>query len=124
MENAQNLTFIQAQLTAIADALGHTDEGLTGAEIEHLLAICRIKDTHPDLTKRYRVFNALANDQNTRGNRKGILAFIRHAMKPERFVRLPGRFESLRTRLNQALLFAGLIVVESGELEKTEAART
>jgi len=124
MENAQNLTFTQAQLTAIADALGHTDEGLTGAEIEYLLGICRIKDTHPDLTKRYRVFNALANDKNIRGNRKGILTFIRHAMKPERFVRLPGRFESLRTRLNQALLFAGLIVVESGELEKSEAALT
>jgi uncharacterized protein (TIGR02391 family) len=124
MGNAQSLTFTQAQLTAIADALGHTEEGLIGNEIAYLLATCNIKDTHPDLTKRYRVFNALANDQTTRGDRTGILAFIRHSMKPERFVRTPARFEPLRARLNQALLFAGLVVLESGELEKTEAVRT
>lgn len=121
---AQNLTFTQAQLTAVADALGHTEEGLTGVEIEYLLATCKIKDTHPDLTKRYRVFNALAHDQNTRGNRRGILAFIRYAMKPERFARAPARFEPLRTRLNRALLFSGLVVLESGELDKVEPART
>jgi uncharacterized protein (TIGR02391 family) len=124
MADAQNLTFTQAQMTAIADALGHTEEGLVGTEIEYLLGTCKIKDTNPNLTKRYRVFNALAHDQNTRGNRTGALAFIRHAMKPERFVRAPARFEPLRTRLNRALLFAGLVVLESGELEKVEAART
>jgi uncharacterized protein (TIGR02391 family) len=124
MSSSQNLSFTQAQLTAVADALGHTEEGLTGSEIEYLLATCKIKDIHPDLTKRHRLFNALAKDQNTRGNRRGILAFIRHAMKPERFVRMPARFEPLRMRLNQALLFAGLVILESGELEKTEAVRT
>jgi uncharacterized protein (TIGR02391 family) len=45
-------------------------------------------------------------------------------MKPERFVRAPARFEPLRTRLNKALLFSGLVVLESGELEKTEPVRT
>jgi uncharacterized protein (TIGR02391 family) len=124
MTSVQNLTFTPAQLTAIADALGHTEEGLVGGEIGHLLAICKIKDTDPGLTKRLRVFNALAHDQNTRGNRTGALAFIRHAMKPERFMREPTRFEPLRTRINRALLFAGLVVLESGELEKAQAART
>lgn len=116
--------FAQAQLTAIADALGHTQEGLTGSEIEYLLATCKIPDTHPDMTKRLRIFNALASDQNKRRNRTGILAFIRHSMKPERFMRSPERFEPLRTRLNQALLFAGLALSESGELENTAPART
>ncbi len=124
MASTQNITFTQSQLTAIADALGHTEEGLVGSDIEHLLASCKITDTDPTLTKRHRVFNALVNDQNTRGNRTGTLAFIRKAMKPERFARAPMRFEPLRTRLNQALLFAGLVVLESGELEKTDAART
>lgn len=124
MSTTPNLSFTQVQLTAICDALGHTDQGLTGSEIAHLLATCHIADTHPDLTKRHRVFNALANDQNGRGNRTGILAFMRHSMKPERFVRAPERFEPLRTRLNQALLFAGLVVTESGELEMVERART
>ncbi len=45
-------------------------------------------------------------------------------MKPERFLHAPARFEPLRTRLNQALLFAGLVVLESGKLEKTEAVHT
>jgi len=124
MISAENLIFTQAQLTAISDALGHTEEGLVGSEIGLLLAVCKIKDTDPASTKRLRVFNALVQDQNTRGNRTGALAFIRHAMKPERFTRDPGRFEPLRTRLNNALLFAGLIVLESGELEKAQAART
>jgi uncharacterized protein (TIGR02391 family) len=124
MSGPQNLLFTQPQVIAIADALGHTEEGLTGGEIEYLLATCRIRDTHPDMTKRHRVFNALATDQNKRGNRTGILAFIRHSMKPERFIRSPERFEPLRTRLNQALLFAGLAVRESGELAKADPVRT
>lgn len=119
-----NKTFTQSQLQAISDALGHTDEGLTGTEICHLLATARINDVDPTLTKRYRVFNALANNQNTLQHRRNILAFIRFAMKPERFARDPERFEPMRTRLNQALLFAGLVMTATGELQKAERAET
>lgn len=119
-----NKLFTQAQVQAIADALGHTSEGLTGTEIEYLLATARIEDTHPTLTKRHRVFNALAASQNTQKHRRNILAFIRHAMKPERFLREQGRFEPMRVRLNQALLFAGLVVTASGVLEAADRAET
>jgi hypothetical protein len=59
-----NKTFTQTQLQAIADALGHTDEGLTGTEIGHLLATARIDDVDPTLTKRHhpRTSTDLAND--------------------------------------------------------------
>src|SRR5436190_20570759 len=96
--------FTQAQVQAIADALGDTDEGLTGSEIGHRLAVAKIEDVDPTITKRHRILNALATSQNTRKHRRHILAFIRHSMKPERFIRTPTRFEPMRVRLNQALL--------------------
>jgi uncharacterized protein (TIGR02391 family) len=116
--------FTQAQLEAIAAALGDTSDGLTGSEIGHLLTICKIPDTDPALTKRNRLFNALAHDQNSRGDRTRVLGFIRHAMKPERFGRFPERFEPMRAKLNLALAFAGLAVDAAGVLSSVDQART
>ena len=59
-----NNCFTQAQLQAIAEALGDTDDGLTGSEIAHLLTTCGISDVDPTLTKRHRLYNAFAQDQN------------------------------------------------------------
>ena len=50
---------------------------------------CRMTDIVPDLTKRHRLYNAFAADQNARRHRKHILAFIRRTMKPERYIRAP-----------------------------------
>ena len=47
--------FTQSQLQAVADALGDTSEGLTGSEIEHLLATCKMGDPSPAMTKRHRL---------------------------------------------------------------------
>jgi hypothetical protein len=47
MRHEKGETFTQSILTAIADALGDTDEGLTGTEIGHLLETCHIKDVCP-----------------------------------------------------------------------------
>jgi hypothetical protein len=47
--------FTQSQLRAIADALGDTDQGLTGSEIAHLLESCQMDDPDPALTKRHRL---------------------------------------------------------------------
>jgi len=116
--------FTQDQLQAIADALADTDDGLTGSEIAHLLETCRMRDIVPNHTKRHRLYNAFANDQNTRKNRTGILEFIRNAMKPARFSRCPERFEPMRQNLNRALSFAGAMVKESGELVSAEKATT
>jgi hypothetical protein len=102
--------FTHPQLQAIADALGDTTYGLTGSEIGHLLATVRIADTDPQMTKRHRLYNAFANEQNNRRDRTHIIAFIRKAMQPERFAREPERFEPMRHNLNRALAFAGLAV--------------
>jgi uncharacterized protein (TIGR02391 family) len=116
--------FTEGQIRAIADALGDTAEGLTGSEIGELLAACQIVDVDPALTKRHRLFNAFANDQNTRQARTHILAFVRKAMRPERFMRCPDRFEPLRLLVNRALAFPGLAIDEAGTLIAVEQART
>jgi hypothetical protein len=54
--------FTQTQMQAIADALGDTDDGLTGSEIAHLLETCKIADVDPTQTKRHRLYNAFAQD--------------------------------------------------------------
>jgi uncharacterized protein (TIGR02391 family) len=119
-----NITFSSSQLEAIAGALGDTADGLTGSEIGHLLATARIEDTDPSLTKWKRLFNAFVNCQNRLGHRRNILAFVRFAMKPERYTRCPERFEPLRANLNRGLLFAGLQVESDGEVISSERAAT
>jgi len=121
---SESKVFSQSQVEAIARALGHTNEGLTGSEIDHLLALCRIEDINPSTTKWVRLHNAFCADQNRRKNRTRILGFIRHAMKPERHLQNPPRFETLRLRLNGALLFASLVLTEAGKLEYVEPAST
>ena len=115
--------FSQDQLEAIAGALGDTSAGLTGAEIQYLLASSKMNDPGP-ITKRIRIYDAFAESQNTKQNRTHVLEFIRLAMKPARFNRDPGRFEPMRAVLNQALAFAGLVVEQTGELKTAEVAQT
>lgn len=115
--------FTKDQLEAIAGALGDTDAGLTGAEIQQLLASSKMTDPGP-ITKRRRIFNAFTESQTTKRNRKHVLAFIRLAMKPARYSREQQRYEPMRALINGALAFAGLFVDETGELKPTETAKT
>jgi uncharacterized protein (TIGR02391 family) len=116
--------FTQGQLRAVADALGDTTDGLSGSEIGELLAACEIVDVEPMITKRHRLYRAFANDQNSRHARSHILAFIRKAMRPERFLRCPERFEPMRALLNGALAFPGLAVDSTGRLSPVDQAQT
>ncbi|WP_455232466.1 TIGR02391 family protein [Geopseudomonas aromaticivorans] len=115
--------FSHDQLEAIAGALGDTSAGLTGPEIQFLLASARMIDPGP-MTKRIRIYNAFVDSQNTKRNRTHVLEFIRQAMKPARYSRDAERYEPMRALLNQALVFAGLIVDQTGNLSRVEAAQT
>lgn len=116
--------FTQSEIEAIANALGDTGGGLTGSDIGHLLRSCSIPDPSPELSKRRRVYNAFVASQNARQDRRAILAFIRKAMRPERFLHDPQGFEDLRTGLNAALAFVALAVDQSGDLLSVDEART
>jgi uncharacterized protein (TIGR02391 family) len=89
-----------------------------------LLANARVDDIAPGITKRKRLLNAFVNCQNQLGHRRNILAFIRFAMKPERYARSPERFELMRAHLNRSLAFTALQVEQSGELVYGELAST
>lgn len=115
--------FSENELRAIAEAFGDTDTGLKGSEIAALLIDCKMRDPGA-MTKRLRLYNAFVDSQNARQNRDSILCFIRRAMDPVRYAQARYRYEPMRTSLNLALLFTGLMVNEAGEIEDVERART
>ena len=120
--------FEQIHIDSIARALaiGSEHEALTGSEIGHLLAVCRMGEFDPGggVTKWKRLQAAFAAKQNTKGERTAILEFIRQAMKPGLHLEKPDRHETMRFRLNRALLLAGLECSESGKLSSVDAANT
>lgn len=116
--------FNDQTLQAICDVLGHTDTGLTGSEIGRLLRDCRISDPSPTLTKRHRLFDALAERQRQDACGNNVAAFIIAAMKPVRYVQSPQTFEDRRSRLNEVLAFAGFTVAEDGQLRESTTVRT
>ncbi len=116
--------FTSAELEAIARALGHTDDGLTGSEIGHLLSVCRIEDVEPTGAKWIRIHNGFVKKQNTAKNRRAILEFIRQTMSPSRHIHRRERFETLRGHINRALAFSGLAVLEDGKLVVSERVGT
>lgn len=116
----------QAHLDAIARALGDTEDGLTGSEIGHLLAVCRMQpyDPGPGVTKWKRIQIAFVQEQNTRGNRTSILEFIRQSMRPSLHLIDTARHERMRFKLNRALSLAALQIDEAGTLGSVTAAQT
>lgn len=114
--------FSQSQIVAIAKALADTEEGLTGTEIDYFLTSLKITNVSPGTTKWKRLHDAFVGYQNNKGNRTGILEFIRQVMKPERYAKNPGKFELIRANLNSAILLFGLVVDSSGKLSSTTTA--
>lgn len=122
------MLFEQSQIDAIARALavGSEEEALTGAEIGHLLNVCRMGEHDPgsSVTKWKRVQAAFAAKQNARGEWTAILEFARQAMKPAMHLEKPGRYDAMRYRLNRALSLAGLECDEAGSLSMVDVAHT
>ena len=97
--------FAADELEAIAKALGHTTEGLTGSEIGHILRLAKLRDVDPAAAKWKRLHNAFVDYQNRKRNRTAVLAFIRKAMKPTRYRGEQDQFETMRHNLNGAPSF-------------------
>jgi len=116
--------FSESELRAVAQALGDTETGLTNGEIDELLQLSGVADELGPATKWKRIFVNLWNRQARDGHRKACLAFVRKAMKPERYLRQPERFGVMRDSLNKALSFAGLEMDEAGELHRAGRVHT
>ncbi len=89
-------TFDAQLLQSICDTLGDTSEGLTGSEIGKLLEQCGIHDSLLGNTKRDRLYEALRIRQERDRNANHIVAFIKAAMKPVRYINKREQFVFLR----------------------------
>ena len=117
-------TFDEPNLQALADILGDTNSGLTGSEIGRLLKGCGFPDPIPQMTKRHRLYAALAEKQKADGCANNILSFVTHVMNPVRHVGNRDYFEAERGKLNSVLAFSGLTLGEDGKLRTVTSART
>jgi uncharacterized protein (TIGR02391 family) len=116
--------FDEPNLKALSDILGDTSTGLTGAEIGRFLRECGFPDPIPEMTKRHRLYAALAAKQNSDGCANNILQFVTHVMNPVRHVGNRDYFESERGKLNGVLAFSGLSLGEDEKLRTVTTART
>ena len=115
----------EATLQALCDIIGDTGTGLTGSEIGRCLSACGISDTHPGITKRHRLFEALRAKQEEDRYANGVLAFIEHVMDPVRYVdQGKEEFQNRRSALNRVLALGGRALGEDGRLRKSFQART
>ena len=105
-------------IQGVADVLGETAEGLTGAQIDQALAQAGIPNVSPGITKRRRIFNALAAHQNKHGNGKSLVAFVNTTMAPVRYRDEPALHALRMAELNEVLIYAGLAVNDKGDVVK------
>lgn len=133
--------FQQSLVEAVAAILGDTDNGLTNAEIEKVLAAIGLPDPRKEaeaaypwassqglayvsLTKRERISQAVLRQQTKQKDGQPLVAFIREAMKPDRFIGKEERFRFLQSELNQVLVLEGLKVNDKGQVARGKKAQT
>jgi uncharacterized protein (TIGR02391 family) len=104
-------------LRRICDVLGDTAEGLTGRQIATLLREACIDDPG-EMTKRDRLFEAFRTRQAKDRAANSVLACLKLALSPDRFLDRPDAFDSWRTQINEALAFAGLTITDEGAIQR------
>ncbi|MDE0615344.1 MAG: TIGR02391 family protein [bacterium] len=110
-------------LEGIAEVLGATEGGLTGSQIATHLGRAKVPDVNPEMTKRLRLFNALAARQNQDKVGNCVVAFIISAMAPVRFRNKPAEFTRLQGELDEVLIHAGLRITEEGKVGRAKAGK-
>jgi uncharacterized protein (TIGR02391 family) len=104
-------------LSRICAVLGDTTDGLTGRQIAALLREAHIEDPG-EITKRDRLFEALRSRQAKDRAANAVLACLKLALSPDRFLDRPETFDSWRGQINEALAFVGLVVTEEGAIQR------
>lgn len=112
-----------ATVTAVADVLAATNDGLTGSEIGRLLAQSAVADAE-GANKRERLARALLIRQARDQASNCVIRFITEAMAPVRYTQQPEVFSRRRDDLNEVLVHIGLRVNEEGKLARGPAAST
>lgn len=81
-------------------------------------------DPNQDLTKRHRLFNAMAARQNHDQSSVRLRTFVVRALDPTRYTAEPDRFDALQGSVNEVLSLVGLRIDDAGQLRTTPQART
>lgn len=105
-------------LTAVAQVLGDTQDGLNGYQIGQLLGRLNMEDPGASLTKWKRLEEAFVRRQNTDGHPQRIITFIQHAMDPTNYVGRPELFTLRQDQLDEVLTFVGLRVEDTGKVHR------
>lgn len=116
--------FTQPILEGISKILGDTNTGLTGSEIQHLLAQSKITDVSPTSRKWKRLHDAFAVYQNENQCSNHILNFIAFALAPAKYVDNPEVFSEKQNQINQQLSFIGYQFNENGRYSEIKQATT
>ena len=114
----------QPILEGISRAIGDTEKGLSGSQIDYLLQQAFLNNTTPGITKWQRIYNAFVDFQNREQCSNNIFTFIKLVLSPSRYVNEPERFEWLLKNTNQQLSFAGWKIGEDGKQLKIQKATT
>lgn len=117
-----NLT--QPQIEKIAQILGDTLAGFTGAEIGHHLAQCRFSDPDPELTKWKRLYNAFCEKVNNDKSTNAIFMFIQHCFEPAQGLRDQQRYSWMRNEINRVLMLVGVEVRDDGRFYSVSKAQS
>ncbi len=115
--------FDEPVFRGIADVLGATEDGLTGAEIARTLVQVRAPDVSPTITKRHRLFDALADRQNRDGAGNCVVAFMTAAMAPVRYRDNPAAFSRRQDELNRVLIHAGYCITDEGKVGRVRGGK-
>jgi uncharacterized protein (TIGR02391 family) len=114
----------EAVLQRICEILADTSTGLTGTEIGKYLRILNIIDPLPNMTKRIRLYEALAQRQQKDNCGNSVIRFIYEVMNPVRHTGNRDYFETKRRELNEILAFSGYELGEDGKLRNVSAVKT
>ena len=119
--------FSSAILEEISNILGDTNQGLTGSEIHIFLLQANIDDISEkdlSLSKRKRLYNAFANEENKNKCSNKILIFIQTVIAPSRYVNNEPEFKRLQNLINQQLAFVGYQLKDTGKYGTIDKAKT
>ena len=116
--------FSSGQLESICKVIADTDNGLTGAEIGHMLVQTNVNDITPTMTKWKRLYNALGERQNKEQNGDRVFAFIAKAMEPARYNGQNNTFEERRKRINITLALLGYEFRDDGRFYTIKVAKS
>jgi len=110
-------------IEAVGQIIGATAEGLTGSQIERVLARCKLPDPGP-ITKARRITDSLVQAQTAERTCRPVLRFLVATMEPQSYVDQLRVFTERQDRLNAVLVFEGVRINDEGKVAAGPKAAT